>query len=535
MPVMTGGDVVVKALADQGIRKVFSCPGGQFLPIYDALREHPDTELIVPRHEGAAALMACGYSLATGKPASVMTTVGAGVVYEASGLLLAWRERLPVISIAPQVQSYRMKPIQESLQACDQDEIFRTFTKFRAILYHYDRMPDLIARSIRMACAPEPGPIHLDVPVDVIFEYKKLRGKSMKKVFPSGLTRYDGEVHPDPGATSKAAEAIMSSIRPVVLAGRGVERARAGIELGELCEMASMKAIVSTAAFSCLPALANSGLGLAVDWSDEEGLSILANADLLVLIEADEETARLASALMSRSPSIKVVQSAALSASVGSVVPVEHSLVGTPSSVLSGMAREASGKRHDRDTEWMETLSGRASSLYDDRPEKLSGPRETNMAAAMKAVSEYAGSEDFVVCDGPLVCSVAARALRLKTPHRSLLIPGDEIPGAGLPLSHGIKAALPDSNVFLFSDTDRMKRHHRELQTQARYGLGVSTFLFQAAETRPDHEVDFSHLSRSLGVKSEKMMDSSEELSSHKLEEAVSDKRGFVFDLSEGL
>jgi len=172
MGVMTGGDVLIETLAREGARLVFSMPGGQLLPIYDAIREHPKLELVTPRHEGAASIMACGAAMAGGGLGVVMSTVGAGVIYEAGGLLLAWRERLPVLSIAPQVQSYRMKPIQESLQACDQDEIFRPFTKFKAIAYHYKRIPQLTRRAIRIARAPEPGPIHLDVPVDILFEFK---------------------------------------------------------------------------------------------------------------------------------------------------------------------------------------------------------------------------------------------------------------------------------------------------------------------------------------------------------------------------
>jgi acetolactate synthase-1/2/3 large subunit len=120
MATYLGADLIVETLAREGVRHVFTVPGGQMIPIHYAIDEHESMELVVPRHEGAAALMACGYSMA-GLPSCVMTTVGAGIAYEVGSLALAWRERLPVISMAPQVQSYKMKPIQENLQACVQD------------------------------------------------------------------------------------------------------------------------------------------------------------------------------------------------------------------------------------------------------------------------------------------------------------------------------------------------------------------------------------------------------------------------------
>jgi acetolactate synthase-1/2/3 large subunit len=170
MEITNGGEILVQALARQGVKKVFSIIGGQMGTMYDAIGRHPDMEVITPRSEASAALMACGYTASTGTPCVSMATVGAGVVYETAGLIMAWLDYLPVLSIAPQVQSYKMKPHQENLQACDQDLLFAPFTKFNAIGYHAKRLPQLVDRALREALAGIPGPVHLDVPVDILFE-----------------------------------------------------------------------------------------------------------------------------------------------------------------------------------------------------------------------------------------------------------------------------------------------------------------------------------------------------------------------------
>jgi thiamine pyrophosphate-dependent acetolactate synthase large subunit-like protein len=101
MEISNGGEILVQALARQGVKKVFSIIGGQMGTMYDAIGRHPDMEVITPRSEASAALMACGYTASTGEPCVSMATVGAGVVYETAGLVMAWLDYLPVLSIAP--------------------------------------------------------------------------------------------------------------------------------------------------------------------------------------------------------------------------------------------------------------------------------------------------------------------------------------------------------------------------------------------------------------------------------------------------
>ncbi len=534
MATMTGGDLLVEALAREGIRKVFSIPGGQLLPIYDAIREHPSVDMIVPRHEGAGAMMACGYSFATGKPSVVMSTVGAGVIYESGGLLYAWRERLPVISIAPQVQSYKMKPVQESLQACDQDEIYRPFTKFRAIMYHYKRAPQLLRRAIKIALAAERGPVHLDMPVDVIFQYRKLAEDDYSKFFPEGNFRFEGEIRADSKALDEAASLIKNAKRPLALAGRCIRGKRVEM-LMKLLRETSVPVLTSSAAFGSVAYDYKNRLGVAGNMNNGRAMEALSGADLMLLFEADEETASLASKAYEKNPQIKVVQAAECAASVGSVIPVDVPLVGTPSGVLGELSERASQSPPERlEKEWLDELLTIKSDVENERIYSLGpGPRVEGVMGTLDIINYLLSPSDYVVCEGPI--AAAAAIVKLKHPGlaRTILIGDDYVPGAGLPLALGVKSAAPAAKVFLVTDTVRLKRHSREFQTGKRYELPVTGFVFQGQEKKPPEEVNFAELAQSFGVESLTIREPLEEITSEAVTKSFPSRSGSLFDISE--
>ncbi|MBN1288830.1 MAG: hypothetical protein JXA49_04245, partial [Actinobacteria bacterium] len=114
MQIMYGGDLLAGTLAQEGVDHFIGVTGGQMLSLFDAVERNPGLKLVVPRNEAAGAMIADGYSRATGNVAVVMSTVGAGAVYSVAGTANAWADHVPVFSISPQVQSWKMYPQQES-------------------------------------------------------------------------------------------------------------------------------------------------------------------------------------------------------------------------------------------------------------------------------------------------------------------------------------------------------------------------------------------------------------------------------------
>ena len=535
MPTLLGADLIVKALAEEGITHVFTLPGGQMNPIHFAVDQEPGMRLIIPRHEGAGALMAAGFALTSGRPACVMTTVGAGIAYEIGALYLAWKERLPLISISPQVQSHKMKPIQENLQACDQDEIFKPITKFTAILYHRDRIPSLVRRAFKTALAPEPGPVHLDVPVDVIFGFRRVSAKKMKHLFPGADFRYKGAIYPDDQGLQEAWRLIGRSRKPLVLAGRHLDRSRAGQALEAFLQAADAPVISSSAAFAAVAAGYPLNLGSCWLWDNKANRERLAETDLLFLLEADEETARLTASLVKRNPGIDIVQTAELTSALGSIAPTRLSLCGSPRPILEALAESLRATRTapSLDPDWKKDLLFVAASHKTRLRERLAinDNRLFSMVHAFDRLNAVLTADDLVVCEGPTVTRIAMVHLKHPGRHNCFLLDGLDVAGAGLPVALGARLARPEARVFLISETEMLKRHHREFQTQSRYQLGIVSLLFQAHEERPGEEVDFASLAKSLGVPARRIRDAEEEITDTLLTDTAAGPAGGLLDI----
>lgn len=536
MPTLLGADLIVKSLVKEHISHVFTLPGGQMNPIHFAVNEEPGMTLVIPRHEGAGALMAAGFSLASGKPACVMTTVGAGIAYEIGALYFAWKERLPLISISPQVQSYKMKPIQENLQACDQDEIFKPITKFTAILYHRDRIPNLIQRAFKIALSPEPGPVHLDAPVDVIFDFKRVSAKKMERLFPVLDFRFKGQMFPDENGLSEAVELMRRCRKPLVLVGRNVERAKAGRALAGFLNFTGAPVITSTPAFGTVSAGYTLDLGGCWLWDNAQNRGLLSETDLLLLIEADEETARLATALRALNPDMKIIQTAELAASLGSIVPITIGLSGSPQAVMEQYTRLLSDSAPPPaiDADWEKALWSEIVSHKNKLRDRLTlhEDRLFAMIHTIERINTVITAEDVVICEGPTVTRVAMVYLRHPGLHNCFLFDDVDVAGTGYPLALGVKLAKPEAAVFLISETEMLKRHHREFQTQSRYQLGIATLLFQSRGKRPEEEVDFAVLAKSLGVPARKITDAEEEITDTLLLDTASAAVGGLLDVT---
>lgn len=536
MPTLLGADLIVQSLAREHISHVFTLPGGQMNPIHFAVDEEPGMNLIIPRQEGAGALMAAGFALASGRPTCLMTTVGAGIAYEIGALYFAWKERLPLLSIAPQVQSDKMKPIQENLQACDQDELFRPLTKFNAICYHRDRIPNLVQRALKNALAPEPGPVHLDVPVDVIFGFKRVSRTKMKKLFPEKTFRFQGQLMPNPQGLAAAGQMMTGASRPLVLAGRNVNQAGAGPALMNFLKQTGFPVMTSTAAFGAADTAYHLNLGTVRNWSEDDLKTLLAGADLLLLIEADEETARLAGHLKAHNPDLKVLQTAEMTSAIGSVVPLEAGLIGSPAAVADGLSSHLSTAAAPPAPaeNWQADLKA-AAATQAKTLEKTKGPARDRLFSIIHTIERINNAlrpEDVVICEGPAAVSAASVHLRHPGLHNCILLNDDDMTGAGFPLSLGIKLARPSARVYLISQTEPFKRHHREFQTQQRYRLPTTTLLFQSAEKRPETEVDFTRLSQSLGVPARSIDDAEEEITDSLLKDAAASETGYLLDAS---
>ena len=237
MSKILGADVLVKCLLQEDVRFIFGIPGGQLTTLLDAIHRFGREEgldFIMTRHEQAAAHMADTYSRLTGKVGVCVGTVGPGAVDLVPGVYEAYVNSIPILALTAQNQTWKSYPDHGSTQGCDHLGLFKPITKWNAVVSHWKRIPEMVQEAFRQATSGRPGPVHLDLPVDVLFE----EGEEEEiTILPPA--RYRPTVPPggEPQLIKQAAEMLAQAKSPVIHAGGGALRSGASAEIIALAEL----------------------------------------------------------------------------------------------------------------------------------------------------------------------------------------------------------------------------------------------------------------------------------------------------------
>src|SRR5262249_39532233 len=164
---MTGAEMVIRALADQGVEHVFGYPGGAVLPIYDALFQQPKVQHILVRHEQGAVHAAEGYARSTGKVGCVLVTSGPGATHAVTGLTNALMDSTPLVCLTGQVPTHLIG--NDAFQECDTVGITRPCTKHNYLVKSIGELPRVLHEAFHIAKSGRPGPVVVDIPKDIQF------------------------------------------------------------------------------------------------------------------------------------------------------------------------------------------------------------------------------------------------------------------------------------------------------------------------------------------------------------------------------
>ncbi|MGQ9722091.1 MAG: thiamine pyrophosphate-binding protein [Candidatus Jordarchaeum sp.] len=250
---ISGGDLLLRCIAQEKVRYIFGVVGGQWLPFIDAIyREGKNlgVEYIGTRHEQAAAHMADAYARLTGIPGVCLGTVGPGAVDLVPGTYPAYADSIPMVILTVQNQTWKIYPDHGSTQGCDQLDLFKGVVKWNALISHWKRIPELVQRAFRTAAGGQPGPVHLDIPVDVLAE---MGPEDSVRIVPA--ERYRAVKLPvgNPELVKKAAKILVEAQYPLIHPGAGSMRSRASKELAELADYLGAPVIGSVCARDVLP------------------------------------------------------------------------------------------------------------------------------------------------------------------------------------------------------------------------------------------------------------------------------------------
>jgi acetolactate synthase-1/2/3 large subunit len=473
MASITGGELLVKCLVNEGITRVFGIPGGQMTPFIDAIvrvGRQQGLEFVLARHEASCANMADAWYRVSGSLAACAGTIGPGASNMIAGMEPAKSDNIPLLAITPQIHTNRSYPFKGSMQQLDQVTLYKPVTKWNALVNRWDRMPELVSTAVREALSGNTGPVHLDIPVDIMFE---THDEDSIRLIPPQKSRSTGRPHGDPDLVEKAGEMLAKAERPVIHAGYGIMAAEAWDELKELAEYLDCPVTPTTVAKGILPEdhplcvlPANGGMLTAAGGADVV-LSVGATfseldcwggppfwgpPDVQKVIQVDIDPTRIA---FNREVDVGIV---------GDAKAVMRQLM----EAVAGLVKKVEEREFTanvREVEEMVRMGIDSAIENDDIP--------IHPLRLVKEVSEFFGPDAICSMDGGNIALWGAMGINVSRPRSFLWPAGSGHLGTGLPYALGAKMAAPDRPVYVLHGDGAFLFAVMELETAARLNLPV--------------------------------------------------------------
>ena len=478
MEMLSGGEMLVRALQDEGVEYVFGYPGGAALHIYDALFKLDAVPHILVRHEQAATHAADGYARATGKPGVVLVTSGPGATNAITGIATAYMDSIPLVVLSGQVQSHLIG--EDAFQETDMVGISRPIVKHSFMVQRTEDIPSIIKKAFFIASTGRPGPVVVDIPKDLThpehkFEYHYPESVSLRSYQPS----HKGHT----GQIRKAARLLLSAKRPVIYAGGGVIQGEGSALLTELARALNYP-------------VTNTLMGLgAYPGSDKQFLGMLGMHGFyeanMAMHHQRRHPWRWARALMTASrtrwpssvPGAKIIHIDVDPASIAKIVPVDIPIVGPVATVSRGKelikqvaaqmesARSVPLPDADSLAQWWQQIDSwrEAHGLWHGRRYGESACICDAAGRDSAALYEATQGEAYVTSDVGQHQMFAAQYYKFDKPRRWINSGGLGTMGFGLPAAMGIKLALPDAEVACVTGEGSIQMNIQELSTCSQY------------------------------------------------------------------
>lgn len=469
----TGGDLLIHALLAENVRYVFGLPGGQMLPMYDAIytwgREQ-GIDTIMFRHEQAAAHAADAWARLTGETGVCFGTVGPGLTHLVPGVATAQADNVPLLVLAPTVDEKLLDRF--GIQAgIDQVSLMRPITKFQDQVLKVDKVPAAVQKAFRQATTGRPGPVFLEIKKEV---YYGTTTKSPEMIEPQNY-RFVGQVGGDPDLIKKAAKLLLNAEYPLIIGGGGVIAAGAWEELQELslhCKIPAMTTLMGAGAISSdketfigttmqSPAAQNAGqadvvlaLGCKFSHTLAYGLKPIWNIDKQVLIQVDID------------PTM-----------IGHHRKVDVAIVGDCKLVLQQILSEIKALQPSpiAERDWLKELRRVRANSIESLKKKVMKEKDPMLAERMlKEVLEFIDEDAVIIIDGGdiVLHTIAQIDIYKPRPPRSTIqsVSMGHL-GTVIPYAIAARLARPDKQVIGITGDGSFLFNVQELETAVRYKL----------------------------------------------------------------
>lgn len=465
---LSGGEVLIEALKEEGVEFIFGYPGGAVLHIYDALYQQNSVKHILVRHEQGATHAADGYARATGKPGVVLVTSGPGATNAVTGIATAFMDSIPMVIITGQVQSRFIGS--DAFQEVDCVGITRPCVKHNFLVDSLENFAVTIKKAFHVATTGRPGPVVVDIPKDFTTP-----GVTVPFLYPKDITMrsYTPPEHGHPGQIRKAVDLILSAKRPMIYSGGGVVLGDASEQLTTFTRMLGYPITQTLMGLGAFPASDKQNLGMLGMHGTYEANMAMHDCDVLIAIGARFDD-RVTGETKSFCPHAKIVHVDVDPASISKNVTVDVPIVGDVGKVLDSMISliKDTDRRADPNdiADWWAQIRGwqSANCLEYDRESDLIKPQ-----AVVEALHRVTGGDAYVCSDVGQHQMFAAQFYGFDKPRRWINSGGLGTMGFGLPAAIGVQLAYPDAMVCCITGEASIQMCIQELSTCLQYDLPI--------------------------------------------------------------
>lgn len=331
MELLSGAEMVVRSLRDEGVKYIYGYPGGAVLHIYDALFKEKAIEHILVRHEQAATHMADGYARATGKAGVVLVTSGPGATNAITGIATAFMDSIPMVVISGQVPSTMVGT--DAFQETDMIGISRPIVKHSFMIKHPSEIPEVMKKAFYLAESGRPGPVVIDIPKDMTNPAEKFEYVYPKK---AKLRSYNPAVRGHSGQIRKAAELLLGAKRPIIYAGGGVILGKASAQLTELAKMLNLPVTNTLMGLGCYPGSDRQFVGMLGMHGSYTANLAMHHSDVILAVGARFDD-RVINGATKFCPNAKIIHIDIDPASISKTIKADIPIVGPVDSVLTEM------------------------------------------------------------------------------------------------------------------------------------------------------------------------------------------------------
>jgi len=475
---MTGAEIVFKALEDQGVEHIFGYPGGAVLPIYDELKNHKKIKHILVRHEQGAGHAAEGYARSSGKPGVLLVTSGPGATNTVTALTDAYMDSIPLVCITGQVPTHLIGT--DAFQECDTTGITRPCTKHNWLVKDVKKLSSIMHKAFEVATTGRPGPVLVDIPKDIQFQKGEyIKPRELKNNNSKTKIRFNGQDKD----IEAAVELIKKSSKPIIYTGGGVINSgpRATKLVRELVSLTGFPITSTLQGLGAFPGNDQQFLGMLGMHGTYEANNAMHDCDLMINIGARFDD-RITGKIDEFSPKSKKIHIDIDPSSINKNIKVDLALVGDVKFVLEKLVSVFKQKHPNFENSNKQKIAGWWNQIGNWRKKNslsyINSKEVIKPQFAVQRLYELTKAQDvFITTEVGQHQMWAAQHYKFDKPNRWMTSGGLGTMGYGLPAAVGVQVANPGKLVIDIAGEASVLMTMQEMSTAVQYKLPIKIFI----------------------------------------------------------